>query len=521
MNSDWLAITEFISTKMMSEITKRYLLTPGVLFIFLFLQNGYAQDNAINTGTLYITSGTIVSDEGSFTTSASGSTENNGDFYLKGDWINNGVYTSATGKVTFWGAAAENISGSVVTVFYDCEVNKSANEVTLQINSEVSNVLTLTEKPINLNSYKIIISNPSTGGIVYSNGYLISEDADNSSKVQWNIGSTTGAHVIPFGKSDGTSIPFTLDQTAGTVGNVTTSTYPTAADNTPYPLTPDAVANVNYPTGTDNSANMVDRFWQIDKTGASGTLTITFTYADSEIPASGEGGLVSQRYYSVWEDPLPSQSDNAGANTVTTPGITNFSPWALSKPVALPIELLSFDAKLNDNRQVDIKWITASETNNDFFTVERSKDLNTIETVCMVTGAGNSSAIKVYTDMDGYPYDRISYYRLKQTDYDGKYSYSGWRTVNNNIENIFDIIHAYFNASTNECMITFTVPDNGDVELNLFNTIGGSVFSKKIYAGKGINTFTFTRSGGFSTGIYHLNVIYRNEMKSAKLMEGN
>ncbi len=89
----------------------------------------------------------------------------------------------------------------------------------------------------------------------------------------------------------------------------------------------------------------------------------------------------------------------------------------------LPIELISFEANVN-NEQVDLKWVTASETNNDYFIVERSVDAKTWEEVMMSSGAGNSNQTLEYFETDYQPLTGISYYRLKQIDFDSKYSYS-------------------------------------------------------------------------------------------------
>ncbi len=71
-----------------------------------------------------------------------------------------------------------------------------------------------------------------------------------------------------------------------------------------------------------------------------------------------------------------------------------------------------------------MKWSTASEKNNDYFTVEKSKDAQVFEFVEEVNGAGNSTDIIDYITFDNNPYTGLSYYRLKQTDFNGEYSYS-------------------------------------------------------------------------------------------------
>ncbi|MBI3133712.1 MAG: DUF2341 domain-containing protein [Bacteroidetes bacterium] len=95
----------------------------------------------------------------------------------------------------------------------------------------------------------------------------------------------------------------------------------------------------------------------------------------------------------------------------------------------LPIELINFNAISMQNNDVEIVWATASEINNAYFTVERSQDGITWEIVKKINGAGNSSSVLNYNAIDSYPFSGISYYRLKQTDFDGQSSYSEIRSV--------------------------------------------------------------------------------------------
>jgi hypothetical protein len=96
----------------------------------------------------------------------------------------------------------------------------------------------------------------------------------------------------------------------------------------------------------------------------------------------------------------------------------------------LPIELISFEASLY-KRQVELIWQTASELNNDYFCIERSSngvDWKVLETI---EGAGISNESLSYQTYDPYPLKGISYYRLKQTDYDGKFTYSSIESISN------------------------------------------------------------------------------------------
>ena len=96
----------------------------------------------------------------------------------------------------------------------------------------------------------------------------------------------------------------------------------------------------------------------------------------------------------------------------------------------LPIELISFEARKN-NRDVNLTWQTASERNNDFFTVERSPNGIDWDVLELIDGAGSSTELLSYETYDNYPLKGISYYRLKQTDFDGKATYSAIKSISN------------------------------------------------------------------------------------------
>ena len=99
--------------------------------------------------------------------------------------------------------------------------------------------------------------------------------------------------------------------------------------------------------------------------------------------------------------------------------------------VALPVELLFFEVQLNEEKEAVIKWATATETNNAFFVVEKSKDGIRWEALGKLKGFGQSSSLQHYDFLDTHPFDGISYYRLQQVDFDGRFEYSEIRSVNN------------------------------------------------------------------------------------------
>ncbi|MBL4862537.1 MAG: T9SS type A sorting domain-containing protein [Crocinitomicaceae bacterium] len=95
----------------------------------------------------------------------------------------------------------------------------------------------------------------------------------------------------------------------------------------------------------------------------------------------------------------------------------------------LPIELVTFTAHRTEDK-VKLEWATASELNNNYFSIERSVDGVLWEEILRQDGAGNSNDLLFYSDLDNAPFSGLSYYRLKQTDFDGKTSHSQVESVN-------------------------------------------------------------------------------------------
>lgn len=144
----------------------------------------------------------------------------------------------------------------------------------------------------------------------------------------------------------------------------------------------------------------------------------------------------------------------------------------------LPISLLFFNAKPN-GKAVDISWATASETNNHYFTIEHSEKGVNFSQVATMDGAGNSTTQKNYSSVDNEPYNNVSYYRLKQTDFNGKFTYSNV-VIANMQDNI--VISIFPNPTSGIFYIAssiFTVST-----LEIYNVLGEKLYSAKINSEK-------------------------------------
>jgi hypothetical protein len=179
----------------------------------------------------------------------------------------------------------------------------------------------------------------------------------------------------------------------------------------------------------------------------------------------------------------------------------------------LPIELLKFVA-FQKGANVQLNWSTASEINNNYFTIEKSTDAINFETVVNVNGAGNSNTLLNYSSEDNEPFSGTSYYRLMQTDFDGKYAYSNLIKVDF-VGLTEDGINIYPNPFTANITIAITdVSQINNYQLMIFNIYGEEV----------VNTIITDRSTNIETsnlhaGIYSYKVIGENKIiQSGKLI---
>ena len=191
------------------------------------------------------------------------------------------------------------------------------------------------------------------------------------------------------------------------------------------------------------------------------------------------------------------------------------SCWCLG---SLPIVLLNFNA-LPDETKIVLKWTTASEINNNFFTIERSSDGEEFTPIATVKGAGNSNSLLNYSFNDENPIYGTSYYRLKQTDYNGNSVTFGMIVANfAGKSSWFEI---YPNPNTgNEINISFIATNPGDnFVISITDITGRKVFEKSIVAdNKGINTNIINPESNLSKGIYLLSGAINNNQYIKKLI---
>lgn len=469
-----------------------------------------------------LTVGSFTIEAGTLNASTRNITVNNGN------WNNNGgTFTASTGNVTFSSSTAQSIGGTQVTTFNDLTIaNTSVTGVTLAQPCSLSatGVLTFTDGELILNGNTLTITNSAAGAITGGSAISYIKSENESSILNWDIGTTAGNYEFPFG-IDGIYIPFKLlNKTAGTgAGSYSLSTWYTAG-------------NVTWPTGTSlcgvaTESDVTDRFWMITLAGytTNPTADIYFYYNPAELDGIAEADLIVQRWNSglgtacKWEvEPWANSYGVVDAlnNFVSVGSVSQFSPWAMGKRTApLPIDLLSFNAELNAG-VVDLTWATATEINNDYFTIEKTRNGKEFEEVVIVKGSGNITSLKEYNAIDKNPYQGISYYRLKQTDFDGRYTYSGMVAIDNTKGKEVEFI-VFPNPSDGQNInVSFKGNENKEEVLVILNSIDGREIYSKVLLTDDNGSFIIAVDIGnrLPAGIYTVTGSSKNDIYSRKLL---
>ncbi len=151
---------------------------------------------------------------------------------------------------------------------------------------------------------------------------------------------------------------------------------------------------------------------------------------------------------------------------------------------ALPVELTNFFAQ-SVNNTVVLNWETKTETNNNGFEIEKYQN-NKWKNIGFVKGKGTTSEISKYSFIDKNINQNFIKYRVKQTDFDGSSTYSNEVEINTNYVSKYELSRNFPNPFNPSTTISYTIPQNGYVVLNVYNPLGQKVselVNKEVHAG--------------------------------------
>jgi len=300
-----------------------------------------------------------------------------------------------------------------------------------------------------LNNTRLTSPQISLGGAVTVNGNLtltsgvVSTTSTNilnlKNTTSTTIGSTTSYIDGPMTYEVATSTPSTIrNLPLGNNGNHRPAILRvTHSDATPVVYTAEhymqSAAALGYTLpGTLEKVSGV-RYWTIDRSAVanltSAEITLYYGIGTSDGVTDPPNLRVAKTngMGTTWFD-VGGTGSAAGTGTITSNPFTSFSTFTLANATGgtnpLPIELKSFNV-FYEGSEVQLEWTTASELNNDFFTVQRSVDGKEFQSLFTVPGKGTTNEAQSYFATDSQPLSGTSYYRLKQTDFDGTSTFSG------------------------------------------------------------------------------------------------
>ena len=314
-------------------------------------------------------------------------------------------------------------------------------------------------------------------------------------------GAATGKQIFPIGYSASST-----DYTPCTINNTGTTN-----DISVY-LGSGRLANGT--SGTAKTEHCIDRSWYVSSSGAGYSVAMTLQWdVARELTSFTRTNCHIGHYNGSSWDSSPGESSATNVSgtiySVSRSTITSFSPFDVEDPSALPIKLIYFKA-IKEANNVRLNWETATEENNDYFTIERSKDGKTFEKLFTKEGAGTSKTSLFYVGFDSHPFNGISYYRLKQTDTDGKFAYSEIQSVEFNStmdDNDKQIqVSVYPNPATdNTFHIDLTTENEETIFIKIYDEVGKLIFHEDIASEKGKNILTINLPG-VTSGVYLLEV---------------
>jgi hypothetical protein len=382
-------------------------------------------------------------------------------------------------------------------------INKSSNNVTLNTPINVSENLDLINRHINSDNTNLVIM------LAGSNVTSVSDASFVNGPVR-KIGNT--AFTFPIGKEGN----YYGMHFYSAYRPISISAPNNAADH----FTAEYFMQDPHPTynhgslgaGISHISNC--EYWILDRTNGTSNVNVTLSYKDFA-PAVNCSGVNNQGDLLVarWNGTQWVSHGNGGTTgtisngtVVTSAAVTAFSPFTLASTTfanPLPINLLSFTAEKNE-KSVLLKWTTASEINNDYFELEKSRDGINFEAFAKIKGAGFSNQTIDYSHIDVNPYRGLSYYRLKQVDFDGTYNYSDIIAVNFNL--MEQKLQFYPNPASQIINIE-NLNSNSNYIINIYDITGKLIISKNTAQ---TNTFTLSINELVS-GFYTLQVLSENQ----------
>lgn len=479
--------------------------------------------------------GDLILNGGTLALGANGSIDLEGDLTIAGGTISGanscsvnfaGDITKTSGSFTVDattntfvadGTTDQTIAGDFTgaSAFNRLTVNKSSGDLSILDGGndvEVDGVLTLTSQNIRTdatNTLTLTSTATISGGSAssYIEGPLTKNGITASANFTFPIGTAS-------------TYGYARIQNVGTGGQNWTAELITSNPNHEEPI--DITTNAGY-------GSMVDilwrNYWTISPSGTNSAVVQLGITSPMNVV------VIEDVRVAIYDGPTSGQWVNLGGSpagdetsgSVTSQTSSDFSSSTFTlggiTSIALPVELVSFNAKMED-QQVVLEWTTSSELNNDYFEIERSADGMTYEVIGEVEGNGTTNELIKYSFIDDQPYYGISYYRLTQVDYDGVNTVYNPVIVDNNSfkKGIETAVYPNPAYSYEVNLRVSSGDENSVIQILLFDVSGNFVHSEQIQPALGLSEHQLHLPGGIDPGIYLMTIQQANNQQIQRLI---
>ncbi|MBI3511584.1 MAG: T9SS type A sorting domain-containing protein [Bacteroidetes bacterium] len=298
-------------------------------------------------------------------------------------------------------------------------------------------------------------------------------------------------------------VAFTSNLSTLLVGNNNTSAQSIYGDPT----------FTDYPASLGANAARIQRVWKAQATNFTQNVSIGFesTMLVGWSPVSNlrllvdDDGNFSNGGTTIYSGAVlnGSRIEFSGVTNLGNAGNLYFSLATINYTATpLPVVMMNFSGNC-ENNFVNLAWTTASETNNHFFTLERSIDGINFESVVTIPGHGTSSQVHAYAWVDENSVSSVAYYRLKQTDYNGSTEVLGIISVES-CGNPTTVL-LYPNPTDGNAYLSFSLGNDAEVYAEVDDAMGRKVF-------------LVTEQKTFAKGNYQLPVSLGDEAKGMYLL---
>lgn len=481
-----------------------------------FINNSGNTFRIANNATANVTlnvDGDVILNSG--TVDLNATTNGQGTVNMKGNFTvaTGATYTatqSSTAKTIFSGGNVQNVSGAGTINVYYMEVNKTGGYVNLLRDLQAKIQLTMTQGHVytNANLLELGESTVQKGTLTYTSGYVV------GIMRRWFNGtnSNDATGLFPMGqnvsgmKNRFARVYYNDAPTNG--GHLTVEFISTFLTGTGFPISAANTGGFNKDVINPGSPG----YWRMDNETDKlddGSHTISLTGEGfPTITNINDVTIIKRVGGGDWFCPgtHASVTGTAAMPTLTRTNVVGWSNYGFGGGTAtpLPVELISFHTDCQES-SADIRWSTASELNSYQYVLENSRDLNNWFEVTTMSAAGNSNTQLDYYYSDQSPFQGISYYRLRQIDFNGAEKIYGPISVSCN--EFEEQIEVYPNPAKHEFTVAIQLTENKPATTIQLMDVSGKIIHTLVKDLKAGNSQILFNDLNLPDGAYLIQVI--------------